>query len=87
MLFVKQIQTQGIHNVLIITQASDCVLPLIHIYASKRLCSPFYSNFSRSRGEPYSKLGAQSVLALKNHRSGRLYSITGNAHIVQHESG
>jgi len=27
------------------------------------------------------------VLALKNHRSGRLYSITGNAHIVQHESG
>jgi len=49
MLFVKQIQTQGIHNVLIITQASDCVLPLIHIYASKRLCSPFYSNFSRSR--------------------------------------
>ena len=35
MVFAKQIQTRGIHKLLVITRASDCVLPLIHIYASK----------------------------------------------------
>ena len=50
MLFAKQIQTRDIHKLLVITRASDCVLPLIHIYASKWLHSPsFDSNFSRRR--------------------------------------
>jgi len=34
-IFLKQIQTLGIHKLLVIMRASDCVLPLIHIYASK----------------------------------------------------
>jgi hypothetical protein len=50
MLFAKQIQTRDIHKLLVITRASDCVLPLIHIYASKWLrSSSFDSNFSRRR--------------------------------------